>query len=78
MVVLSVFLFMRWVQVRLFLLGLAFLGSVGFSCDRVLMRSHSILRLLQCGTGPFQNELFIHLDLMSAVRQVVSGTRCCM
>lgn len=75
MVVLSVFLFMRWVQVRMFLLGLVFSGSIEFSCDSVLTCSHSILRLLQCGIGPFQNELFIHLDLMSAVRQVVYGTR---
>lgn len=27
---------------------------------------------------PFQNELFIHLYLMSVVRQVVYGAKCCM
>lgn len=66
------------VSPRFGILRLSYGLLVGFSCDSVLICSHSTLRLSQCGICPFQNELFIHLDLMSAVRQVVSGARCCM
>lgn len=66
------------VSPRFGILRLSYVLLVGFSCDSVLLCSHSTLRLSQCGTCPFQNELFIHLDLMSAVRQVVSGARCCL